>query len=43
MDKHILTSDPDVVQALAQIYFNTFLRVFVENVPLLGEKLRLKA
>jgi hypothetical protein len=39
-----LTSDFDgVVQALAPKYFNTrFLRVFVENVPFLVEKLGLK-
>ena len=39
-----LTSDSDnVVQALAPKYFNTrFLRVFVENVPFLVEKLGLK-
>jgi hypothetical protein len=39
-----LTSDSDdVVQALAPKYFNTrFLRVFVENVPFLVEKLALK-
>jgi hypothetical protein len=54
MDKHmavrvfsiatIHTSDSDnVVQALAPKYFNTrFLRVFVENVPFLVEKLGLK-
>jgi hypothetical protein len=39
-----LTSDSDdIVQALAPKYFNTrFLRVFVENVPFLVEKLGLK-
>ena len=39
-----LTSDSDdAVQALAPKYFNTrFLRVFVENVPFLVEKLGLK-
>jgi hypothetical protein len=39
-----LTSDSDdVVQALAPKFFNTrFLRVFVENVPFLVEKLALK-
>jgi hypothetical protein len=54
MDKHMAvrvlsiatlhTSDSDnVVQALAPKYFNTrFLRVFVENVPFLVEKLGLK-
>jgi len=53
MDKHMavriflyycLTSDSNhIIQALAPKYFNTrFLRVFVENVPFLVEKLGLK-